>query len=69
MDVDDEASCSRLTWKQGMEHFENAFNNSVKCYGSSKNKPKELYVADMLHNYGITRPADKDAILTLIGKM
>ena len=48
-----------------MEHFENAFNNSVKCYGSSKNKPKELYVADMLHSYGITRPADKDAILTL----
>ena len=69
MDVDDEASDSQLTWKQGVEHFQNAFNNSVKCYGSSKNKPKELYVADILHNNGITRLADKDAILTLIGKM
>ena len=69
MDVDDEASDSQLTWKQGVEHFQNAFNNSVKCYGSSKNKPKELYVADMLHNNGITRLADTDAILTLIGKM
>ena len=37
MDVDEEASGSELTWKQGMKLFENAFNNSVKCYGSSKN--------------------------------
>ena len=69
MGFDDEAENSQLTHKQGIEYFEQAYNNSVKCYGKKKNSPKEHYIADMLHDIGITRDVDVKAILILIGKM